>query len=177
MTAAIFGLVGVVIGGLLTAGADWMVERRRERAATRAAARLVLLDLSETFAQLAVSSARKIYAFGLAGGELTTEAWSQHREQLAVALTEAEWSAVSGAYQRIGFENQKAVDRALGEAIPGGALASLDQAAEPLAEAIKVLAARQADGKKMLEAMVQGLGRAGVGDAATVAARAMLGIR
>ena len=41
VTAAIFGLLGVVVGGLVTGGVDFMLEQRRERAEQKQAQRLV----------------------------------------------------------------------------------------------------------------------------------------
>jgi hypothetical protein len=41
MTEAIFGLIGVIIGGVLQTGANWWMERRREDWAARKAGRLL----------------------------------------------------------------------------------------------------------------------------------------
>jgi hypothetical protein len=45
VTAAIFGLLGVVIGGTLAAGLDYLAKRRDERAALRPLAREILYEL------------------------------------------------------------------------------------------------------------------------------------
>ncbi len=52
MEVAIFGLVGVVIGGLLNGGVTWLMEWRRQRAAMKANSRLLvslLLDAELSF--------------------------------------------------------------------------------------------------------------------------------
>jgi hypothetical protein len=46
MTGAIIGLVGVVVGGLLTAGVQILQDWRAERTLSRAAARLLSAELS-----------------------------------------------------------------------------------------------------------------------------------
>lgn len=50
MTEAILGLVGVLLGGLITAGIAYALERQCERKAVRAAARLLLEVLVEAYA-------------------------------------------------------------------------------------------------------------------------------
>ena len=45
MTEAIFGLIGVVVGGLISGGLSLILEWRKERVAARVAARLVREDL------------------------------------------------------------------------------------------------------------------------------------
>ena len=45
MTDAVFGLLGVLVGGAITGWTTYALERRRERAAARVAARLVREDL------------------------------------------------------------------------------------------------------------------------------------
>jgi hypothetical protein len=45
MTEAIFGLVGVVVGGFITGGAINLIERRTERLEARASARLLQSEL------------------------------------------------------------------------------------------------------------------------------------
>jgi hypothetical protein len=45
MAIAIFGLVGVVIGGLLNGGVTWLAERKREKRAARVQARALLMLL------------------------------------------------------------------------------------------------------------------------------------
>jgi hypothetical protein len=46
MSEAIFGLVGVIIGGLLTAGLEALARRGRERRVERLAARVVYDELA-----------------------------------------------------------------------------------------------------------------------------------
>jgi hypothetical protein len=45
MTEAIFGLVGVAIGGLLNGGVTWLIERGRLQGDVKVAARLVASEL------------------------------------------------------------------------------------------------------------------------------------
>jgi hypothetical protein len=52
MTAAIFGLIGVVIGALITGGTNDALQVRAERRELRAAARLMLQELTDTGAAI-----------------------------------------------------------------------------------------------------------------------------
>lgn len=47
MTTALFGLLGVVVGGLLTGGIDYVANRREERATGRTLARALFASLLE----------------------------------------------------------------------------------------------------------------------------------
>lgn len=51
MTEAIFGLVGVLIGGLLTGGIDYLMRRREERQMMRALARALHSELVDMRSQ------------------------------------------------------------------------------------------------------------------------------
>jgi hypothetical protein len=46
VTTAVFGLVGVVVGGLLTAGVDALGQRNDERRTRRRAARVLLMEVA-----------------------------------------------------------------------------------------------------------------------------------
>ena len=54
MTEAIFGLIGVALGGLLTGGATYLLARRTEKLEARASARLLQGELYEFARQLAL---------------------------------------------------------------------------------------------------------------------------
>jgi hypothetical protein len=87
MAEAIFGLVGVVVGGLLTAGANWLATRADRRRSRRLAARILSDELSY----------HRVYIQGrLDKGEVVRlpdhtslhEAWLEHR----VSLADLPWS-------------------------------------------------------------------------------------
>jgi hypothetical protein len=95
VTEAIFGLVGVVVGGLLTAGVSYVMARRQERADTRGAARLVSSELLRNYAHLAaVVQARRWHA--LARNRRTR--FEEFEAVLSRRLPGADDRAVGSAY-------------------------------------------------------------------------------
>jgi hypothetical protein len=100
VTAAIFGLVGVVLGGLLSGGVTYVMERRREQRETRAAARLLAEELRRAISFIhgvlrPVESDWQSRAFA----ELDLEVWKQNRALLASALAEETWTDVASAFE------------------------------------------------------------------------------
>src|SRR4051794_25968997 len=96
MTEAIFGLVGVVIGGVLSGGVTLWVERVRERRGARSAARLVHYELIRVVSQLGVAlDLRSPLPFV---ERFPTEAWRELRPVLARTLDTETWGAVLSAY-------------------------------------------------------------------------------
>jgi hypothetical protein len=97
MTAAIFGLVGVIVGGVLNGVVATVQERRRERRAARPAARAVMQELSEIQAILFADAHREPeYRMGAVPAP---RAWPDHRMTLAAVVNGETWTAVSGAYE------------------------------------------------------------------------------
>jgi hypothetical protein len=98
MTEAVFGLVGVLIGGALSGGIQWLMARRTERAAARTAARLVALELD---------AARDLLRQWLVLKRWMWEwwkpmsAWPDHRSTLAQTLSSRDWALVRLAYERL----------------------------------------------------------------------------
>lgn len=97
MTAAIFGLIGVIAGGLVNGALSVRQERRRERRAARPAARAVMDELSEMQAILSADARREPEY--QAGAVPAPRAWPDHRMTLASVVDGETWSAISGAYQ------------------------------------------------------------------------------
>lgn len=87
---AIFGLLGVVVGGALTGGLDYLAKRRDERAMARALARTI-------FAALTDFRSQAVYCRDLGNWLLLAEpfalpqAWADHELTLARLLTWDEW--------------------------------------------------------------------------------------
>lgn len=96
MTAAIFGLFGVIVGGVLNTAAGLWQERRRERREARPTARLVMTELSEIQAVL-TADARRHPEYRM-GSMPPPTAWPDGRATLAAVLDGETWTAVSGAY-------------------------------------------------------------------------------
>ena len=98
MTEAVFGLVGVVVGGVLTGIVQAVQQSRADRIETRAGARLVSAELSGQQTILAA------YLGGEVAGFETLPAiteWPQYRAAIARALDDDDWVNVAGAYTRL----------------------------------------------------------------------------
>lgn len=96
MTAAIFGLIGVVIGALITGGTNYALQVRAERREIRAAARLMLQELTNTGAAIR-------YALALNDRRMLEHAahqdqWNRHHLLLARHLSDDEWDTVALGY-------------------------------------------------------------------------------
>jgi hypothetical protein len=130
MTEAIIGLVGVLVGGLVSGGATYIMTRRAERARLRAAARLVenelehvrtlvLADLGnldilrtiETeFGFDDTEDTTKEDAENLAPPNLlavSTEVWREHQGTLAQGLDGRKWYRLQRAYVAIESRQQE----------------------------------------------------------------------
>jgi hypothetical protein len=103
VTEAIFGLVGVVIGALLSGVMTYVLERRKEQRLVRASARLLEQELEpfvSPFYELRASfQMNSPDTYERVHGQLDDfTLGKQHREALASALTIDEWYAVMYAY-------------------------------------------------------------------------------
>jgi hypothetical protein len=101
MTAAVFGLLGVIVGGALNGLIQAALARRRDRADGVAAARLVLheLELLKGDFELWLQGDRPPRV------PITSPAWQAHRASLARVLAEPEWDMVSAAYTWVELHN------------------------------------------------------------------------
>lgn len=96
MTAAIFGLLGVIVGGALNvAAAEWQI-RRRERREARPAARLVMNELSEIQAILE-ADARREPEYRMGAVPRPTH-WPTARQTLAAIVDGETWTTLNAAY-------------------------------------------------------------------------------
>lgn len=101
MTAAIFGLIGVVVGGLITGGVQIWIEHLRKRGELRTAKRLVDSELHSVTLDL-----EKFTTDGITPAEwrrdqlLPSLAWREHRAILA-ALPDADWEQLYVVYDAI----------------------------------------------------------------------------
>lgn len=109
MTAAIFGLLGVIVGGVLSGLISWRIERSRERREARAAARLVGVELGRArggFVSYAILRGAKVpyeRAFPQLVSVLGDDAWRQHSGVLARTLDPPAWRTVANAFGHITF--------------------------------------------------------------------------
>lgn len=107
MWPAIFGLLGVIVGGLLAAAGNYWLERRRERALIRQAKLLVSEELRTAWAQLGTVEEKKStpskFVLEASGMLLPTVMWAEHRATLALkgVVSDDEWSDLSALYQKL----------------------------------------------------------------------------
>jgi hypothetical protein len=113
VTTGLFVLAGVVVGGLVTGGVNYALERRLEQTAARVALRLLDVELA-----IAAASADRV----LEGGqwspwnfERAHGAWDEYRADAARVLSVDDWTKVS-----MGFYGVDAVERGPGN-LPTGA--------------------------------------------------------
>lgn len=90
MAAAIFGLLGVVAGGLITYWTQLATAQRQERARTVAAARILSVELRAVQGVLAAASLGSTLARLRA--ERVFDAWTEYREDLAHV---SDWDALA----------------------------------------------------------------------------------
>ena len=107
MTQAIFGLVGVIVGALVTGGTQVFLEWRGERRDVRRARRLVAAELLSNASYLSAISVAKKVAYFEAGAPLATSAWEQTRSDLAATLDEALWTRLALAYANLDRERER----------------------------------------------------------------------
>jgi hypothetical protein len=100
---AIFGLVGVVVGGLITGAVAQFARARVERAEVRAACRVLDLELLwlESFAEQAADG-KATHDEALVRWQRTSDLWQGQRSILARVLDEEEWNAF--APKLVGFD-------------------------------------------------------------------------
>jgi hypothetical protein len=119
MTEAIIGLVGVLVGGLVSGGATYLMAQRAERAKLRAAARLVENELQHVqslvhFDLMNLDVLRGMEADsewieGLPPPNLlavSTDVWLKHQGILAEALAAEKWYSLQRAYVAIESRQQ-----------------------------------------------------------------------
>lgn len=98
MSAALAGLIGVLVGSLLNIAGGLLLARRREARELRTAARLVVRELEEI--QGALRWARRDGRWGWLF-DLPNERWLTHEQLLASSLGRDDWRSVSDLYESI----------------------------------------------------------------------------
>lgn len=104
MGEAIFGLVGVIVGGFITAYSSYLLDRRREQVdrqkeshnrATKLKMAARLIDDELARGQAAAKIAFENRHWWNPDEQLLTGAWQQYREFIAPEVSQAAWHAVS----------------------------------------------------------------------------------
>jgi len=97
---AVFGLIGVVLGGLITTGSSYLLESWREKRSRafklKRAARLMESNLINVHADVTLSLRDKKWILDSLVN-YTSGAWSQHEAILAEDLPDETWAALAAA--------------------------------------------------------------------------------
>lgn len=100
MTGAIFGLLGVIVGGLLTGAVADFREWRSQRTLSRAAARLLSAELSVQ-QEILQRRVEDLTRDPVSDGIPAVADWPEQRVLMAKTLDDPTWRAVAGAYANL----------------------------------------------------------------------------
>jgi hypothetical protein len=100
MTAAILGLLGVIVGAIITGIPPILLKRRTDLAERRSAARLVRSELVR-FRTLAYAAAQQSPENLPQLHEITPILWQGYQAVLARVLTDEDWVLVARAYAHV----------------------------------------------------------------------------
>jgi hypothetical protein len=102
---AIFGLIGVVVGAVVTGGVDFILEKRREDAEQKRARRLIAGELQLVAVHLEQASEQpatpRVRISDFQGQFLPDEVWLASRTQLASALDDKQYVDLAGIYAAV----------------------------------------------------------------------------
>lgn len=93
ITVALIALLGVVIGGFLQGGVNWVLARREEKRALKVSARLVLSDLDEAHGWIEFALDENSWG-ALIGRQLRPSTWADNRDKFAAALPDEQWDVL-----------------------------------------------------------------------------------
>jgi hypothetical protein len=129
MTAAIFGLLGVIVGGLVNGGVGFWARTHNLRNERRVSARLVYEELHAISTALSVGGDHRV---ALEDMPILTPEWVEHRMTLARSLNHREWAEVSGAYAAVTLLNSSVRGLGLGNQLSEEQASYFESVAEQL---------------------------------------------
>jgi hypothetical protein len=97
VTAAIFGVAGVIVGALVTGAVTYIFERRRERREARSARLVVRHELEEATKAVEDALAGKEWPPGWQNMRWS-QSWSTYRPVLAATMEEQDFAKLARAY-------------------------------------------------------------------------------
>ena len=148
MGEAIFGLIGVIVGAVVTGAVEWWHARQARRMARRVAARLVMDELENVGASLLAVRRRKRKS-DIADsmrdlidrGMISDSAWKAHRGTLAETLHILQWKALSDAFTAVSLviaSRQHADTELAGFATEDETFGWVREAGDTLMEVLKI---------------------------------------
>jgi hypothetical protein len=97
---AVFALIGIVIGAILSGTIQLFIDWRNRRTMSRAAARVVFADLYAAMESYAEAARKKRW---WTRGDLPLEAWHQYRDALAAVMDGDAFNIVNAAFQNVAY--------------------------------------------------------------------------
>ena len=137
MGEAVFGLLGVVIGGLLTGAVSYVFERRRETRQTRADARLILMNYRVVGPYIDEAVEAGIWPPAPPNVEWSYNIWLNARPNLASTLSVKDWDTIEAGMRVI---EESIADREAGNPIDSRDRVSLPTKAQTARQTVDVLA-------------------------------------
>jgi hypothetical protein len=101
VSSAIFGLVGVALGGLISFVGQYGMARRAEAAVNRTAARLLAMELGRVRAALERRLKGSRISRDPWDAELRTDNWPARLERLAQSMPSEDWKLVAAPLDQI----------------------------------------------------------------------------
>ncbi|MEA2493953.1 MAG: hypothetical protein QOJ29_1864 [Thermoleophilaceae bacterium] len=101
MTAAIFGLLGVLVGGILNGVVSLALDGVRARRAARGSALLVMEQLIPTIAALRMTGEMPVWGMLMQPGVGRRDAWDEHKATLQVVLSPEEWQVLGVTFGQL----------------------------------------------------------------------------
>lgn len=138
---AIYGLVGVIVGGVIQGGGTWLLARRSDRMVARGAARMTAGELMRAMHRMTAVMESKVWG-DVVSHPIVTERWREHEPLFAASITDHErwldayngyrycqhvneWAARTGDAKRtLTAEQLDEVDRAIHLVIRGAMVLS-----------------------------------------------------
>lgn len=101
MTAALIGLVGIVVGAGLTGFVDIVKDWKREKALAQGVVKVLALDLIELDSQLRWSLEDRLFHLSASEAARITETWLANRDLLARKLSPDAWATIARVFQSV----------------------------------------------------------------------------
>jgi hypothetical protein len=94
VTEAVIGLIGVVVGGVLTGGVAYILERRRETREAQIARRVMRAQFGQTLKAVDDGLKGKNWPPGWKG-KRWSDSWVAHRQALAAKMSDDDFAALA----------------------------------------------------------------------------------
>jgi hypothetical protein len=151
MTEAVFGLVGVLVGALVSGGTDLYLKKREEAANLRQARRLVGDELESIhIAFRLMFRERHVPRLDLENF-LRFDAWEANKATLAKAMSDTQWGRLGTLYSGLGLSRHTLIDLGGGAELSQSLVDYCRDVANDAGAAIRVLVGVGATPPRVIE--------------------------